>query len=198
MVFDSGAASTATADTRCSFQAVAGENYTIVTASDSKAGELFALTLEVVGTHDLLSGAFAAVGEEFAISGSNRGATAQPFENAAPHAGVGAGHSVWYRWDATFSGPFSLNTEGSGTDTVLAVYTGDSLNPGSFTAVAANDDASATQRWSRVDINAVLGTRYYIAVDTAMGGQPGGFILRGAVPAPPVIAIRVRCRILTL
>lgn len=187
VVYDSGDASAATPDTRCSFQAVAGENYRIVTASDSQAGELFALTLEVVGSHDLLSGAFTADGEEFAISGSNRGATAQPFENAAPHAGVGSGHSVWYRWDATFSGLFSLNTEGSGTDTVLAVYTGDPLNPGSFTTVAANDDVSATQRWSRVDINAVQGIRYFFAVDTAMGGQPGGFILRGAVPAPPVI-----------
>jgi subtilisin family serine protease len=198
VVFDSGAESTATADTRVNFLAEGGMPYRIVTAGNSLPGELFTLTLEVVGGNDLLSAAFMLEGEEFEIMGSNRGATAQPFENSAPHAGVGAGQSVWYRWDAPMSGPFSLNTEGSETDTVVAVYTGDPLNPQDFITVGANDDVSATLRWSRVDFEAVQGTSYYIAVDTAMGGLPGGFVLRGTTPAAPVITSQPVARAIPL
>lgn len=192
VVYDSGESSTATAETRCSFQAEAGAHYRIVTASNSTEGELFNLSLEHVAANDLLSGAFILEGQEFEITGSNRGATAQPFETTAPHAGVGAGHSVWYRWDAPVSGSFSLNTEGSDTDTVLAVYTGDPLHPEDFTTIGANDDVSGMLRWSRVDFDAVQGERYFIAIDTAMGGLPGPFILRGASPLPPVIATQPR------
>lgn len=134
-----------------------------------------------------MSRPFALAGESFETAGSNRGATAQPFEIASPHADVGAGHSVWYRWTAPFSGPFSLNTEGSETDSVVAVYTGDPLDPAGFTTIGANDDVNGLLRWSRMDFDAVEGVTYHIAVDTAMGGLPGEFVLRGARPGPPVI-----------
>ena len=173
--------------TVCRFLAKAGQHYRIVTASSSQFGEPFTLQLELVSGNDLVSSPLVLTGESFETAGSNRGATAQPFEIAAPHAGVGAGHSVWYRWTAPFSGNISLNTEGSETDTVVAVYTGDPLNPAGFTTIGANDDVNALLRWSRVDFDAVEGVTYHIAVDTAMGGLPGAFVLRGTRPGPPVI-----------
>jgi hypothetical protein len=190
MAGDSGLPPAGAVESTARFFAEAGRHYRIVTASDSPGGELFSLRLELiaVAANDLLSQALEVAGESFELAGSNRGATAQPFETAAPHAGVGAGHSVWFAWTAPFSGPFSLNTEGSDTDTVVAVYSGDPADPGSFTPVSANDDVSPTHRWSRVDVAAAAGTTYFIAVDTAMGGVPGTFILRGASPAPPSIA----------
>jgi len=188
VVYDSGMPSAGDPETVARFLAEAGKHYRIVTAGDSADGELFSLKMELIASNDLLSGAFTLEGEEFETAGSNRGATAQPFETAAPHAGVGAGHSVWFRWTAPVSGPFSLNTEGSDTDTVVAVYTGNPANPADFTTIGANDDVSGMLRWSRVDFDAVEGSSYYIAVDTAMGGVPGGFVLRGTAPAAPFIA----------
>ena len=187
VVYDSGAAPAETPFTSCNFLAESGQSYRIVTASNSALGELFSLTLELVPANDLLSRAFVLEGEAFEFTGSNRGATAQPFETQAPHAGVGAGHSLWFRWTAPFSGDFTLNTEGSATDTVLAVYTGDPSNPAGFTTIGANDDVSATLRWSRVDFTAQEGMTYHLALDSAMGGLPGAFVLRGTVPAAPVI-----------
>ena len=187
VVYDSGTASAGMPLTSCSFLAESGQPYRIVTASNSARGELFGLTLELVPANDLLSRPHLLEGEAFEFAGSNRGATAQPFETSAPHAGVGAGHSLWFRWTAPFSGEFTLNTEGSSTDTVLAVYTGDPANPAGFVSIGSNDDVSATLRWSRVNFTAEQGVSYHIALDTAMGGQPGSFILRGTAPAVPVI-----------
>lgn len=187
VVYDSGTASAGTPFTSCSFLAESGQPYRIVTASNSAQGELFGLTLELVPANDLLSRAFVLEGEAFEFAGSNRGATAQPFETAAPHAGVGAGQSLWFRWTAPFSGEFTLNTEGSATDTALAVYTGDPANPAGFVSIGSNDDVSATLRWSRVNFTAEQGVSYHIALDNAMGGQPGAFILRGTAPAAPQI-----------
>lgn len=190
IVNDTGIISGNLSGTVARFLATAGTQYRICTASNSLDGELFSLNMEIVATNDLLSRAHVIEGESFENPWSNRGATAQPFENAAPHAGVGAGHSVWFRWTAPVSGSFSLNTEGSSTDTVVAVYTGNPANPEGFTTIGANDDVNATHRWSRVDFDAVQGVSYHIAVDTAMGGVPGSFILRGAAPGPPAIIIQ--------
>lgn len=188
VVNDSGGQNQEVKQTVCRFLAKSGQHYRFVTASDSQYGEPFTLKLELVSGNDLFSQAFRLTGESFETAGSNRGATAQPFEIAAPHAGVGAGHSVWYRWTAPFSGTISFNTEGSEIDSVLAVYTGDPLDPAGFTTIGASDDVNALLRWSRVDFDTVMGVTYHIAVDTAMGGLPGTFVLRGARPAPPVIS----------
>ncbi|RZA12426.1 MAG: hypothetical protein EOP02_30290, partial [Proteobacteria bacterium] len=48
-------------------------------------------------------------------------------------------------------------------DTLLAVYTGDSVD--ALTSKASNDNVSATDLTSKVTVNVVAGTTYYIAVD---------------------------------
>jgi uncharacterized membrane protein YgcG len=100
------------------------------------------------------------------------------------HAGDLGGHSVWYSWTPSNSGPVDISTctAYASLDTVLAVYTGSTL--GGLTQVAANDDSAAPIRFpecgggnSQVSIDAVAGTTYRIAVDGA-GGVVGRFNLR--------------------
>ena len=66
----------------------------------------------------------------------------------------------------------TLDTIGSDFDTVLAIYTGNSVNALSF--VACNDGAPPTFGPSSVTFNAVAGTVYHIAVDGyfAAAGNP--------------------------
>jgi hypothetical protein len=94
----------------------------------------------------------------------SRNATREAGEPA--HAGTSGGASVWWRWVAPVSGRMLFLTEGSDFDTVLAVYTGDSLS--SLRSVASNDDVSGAL-WSRVSFEARAGTTYWIAVDGFRG-----------------------------
>ncbi len=74
------------------------------------------------------------------IPDDTTGATAEPNEPA--HAGFTATNSLWYTWTASQSGDVQFDTIGSAIDTVLAVYTGNSL--GSLTQIAANDELFPT------------------------------------------------------
>ena len=60
------------------------------------------------------------------------------------HADRTGGASVWFRWRADRTGWVRFSTEGSGFDTLLAAYLGESVN--ALRPVAANDDASAKTR----------------------------------------------------
>lgn len=85
------------------------------------------------------------------------------------HGGDPGGHSVWYKWTYSLgylSGyTFTLRNSPAPFDTLLAVYTGSSVN--ALTLVAGNDDygSTPTLRTSTVFFQAVPGTTYYIAVD---------------------------------
>src|ERR1044071_6634613 len=82
--------------------------------------------------NDRFANAQVITGSSGTVTGSNIGANN---ENGEPdHAGGPAARSIWYRWTAPTSGPYSFNTFGSSFDTVLAVYTGASV--GALTAVA--------------------------------------------------------------
>jgi hypothetical protein len=112
------------------------------------------------------------------------------------HAGVIGGSSVWYRWIAPATGQAYFDTGdpderfgnilhqavGSNYDTLLAIYTGTSLN--ALTRVASNDDRPTppippggelpptVDLTSKVAFNAVAGQEYRIAVD-GVHGQAG-------------------------
>ncbi|MEP4078015.1 choice-of-anchor D domain-containing protein [Haloferula sp.] len=106
--------------------------------------------------------------------GSNVGATK---ETGEPDHVSSGGSSVWYRWTAPYTGNATFDTVGSNFDTLLAVYTGDSvaaLNP-----VGSNDNIDGvTNQQSRVSFTAVAGTVYRIAVD---GYNDGGGAASGDV-----------------
>jgi hypothetical protein len=54
------------------------------------------------------------------------------------HAGVASETSVWWRWTAPGTGQVTIDTNGSNFDTVLAVYTGNSV--GGLTEVVSDDN----------------------------------------------------------
>jgi len=101
------------------------------------------------------------------------------------HAGYQGGKSVWWSWKAPASGLCQLDTVGSSFDTLLAVYTGTSLD--ALTLIAENDgDDSDGFIISRLQFQAVEGTTYQIAVDGYLGAAGDAVInlsLQAAVAA---------------
>lgn len=128
------------------------------------------------------------------VNGSNTGATAQYREQA--HAGNSAKRSIWYEWSPSTAGNYTIktytSTSVSSFDTVLAVYTGaddpiivrnvigaptSSLptNVGELRLQASNDNFEG-RTGSRVRFNAVVGTKYKIAID-GKNGASGNTVL---------------------
>ena len=105
-----------------------------------------------------------------ATTGSNAGASKETGE--PDHAGNRGGASLWWSWTAPAGGMVTIDTEGSGFDTVLAVYTGGSVD--ALTLVASNDDAIGFQ--SEVSFTAQEGVAYHIAVD-GYSGATGSVVL---------------------
>lgn len=95
------------------------------------------------------------------VVGLNIGASRQPGEPA--HASTPQGHSLWWSWQAPSDGPVTISTARSQFDTVLAVYTGPSLEL--LSLVAENDDINPGNEQSSVTFQAVSNTVYHIAVD---------------------------------
>ena len=103
---------------------------------------------------------------------SNVGATEEAGE--PNHAGNAGGASIWYRWTPAASGPVTIDTAGSGFNTLLGVYTGSAV--GSLTETAASDDVSGADQSSSVTFNATASTTYRIAVD-GFDGATGAVVL---------------------
>lgn len=100
-------------------------------------------------------------GREVSVEGLNKDATKET--NEPNHAGEPGGASIWYRWTAPASGRAVVSTCESSFDTLLAVYTGDSLVGLVQVPNAANNDACGLQ--SEVSFGASEGVTYRIAVD---------------------------------
>ena len=113
------------------------------------------LTLRAAApANDNFAGRLVLSGATVATSGNNVEATAEAGEPL--HWNSNGGHSLWWSWTPTVSGPVTLVTSGSEFDTILAVYTGAALN--ALTAVATNDD------------DAVLGTVISILIGRRLVG----------------------------
>jgi hypothetical protein len=111
------------------------------------------------------------------VNGSNAGATAEPGE--PDHGSNGGTRSVWYQWQAPASADVIIDTNGTQFDTVLAVYTGTSVNA-LGTPVKQNDDQAPGVFTSKVEFVATAGTIYRIAVagfNNGSGGDFGSFTL---------------------
>ena len=106
-------------------------------------------------TNQLATNALTLTGARVSTSGNNLSAAK----------GSSGGPSVWYKWTAPKSGFVSLNTSGSGFDTMLAAYTEAMVNKGS------NDNARSGVRWSQVRFQADAGTTYMIEVSGARGSS---------------------------
>jgi Fibronectin type III domain/PASTA domain/Divergent InlB B-repeat domain len=80
-------------------------------------------------------------------------------------AGAPAGASVWYQWTPAASGMATIDTGTSDFDTLLAVYTGSTVD--ALSDVASSDDAS--DQTSYVTFSATAATVYRIRVDGYAG-----------------------------
>ena len=116
---------------------------------------------------------------DFDLSAQNVGASRETDE--PQHAFNEGGASVWWSWSPAESGSVAVTTRGSSFDTLLAVYTGSSLN--ALTVVAQNDDEDELARTSRVTFEAQAGTQYHIAAD-GQNGKVGLIRMSTEQPAP--------------
>lgn len=119
-------------------------------------------------------------GTSLTVTGSNVNATKESGE--PNHGGNTGGKSVWYTWTATQNGTVTIDTIGSGFDTLLGVYTGSSV--GALTTIASNDDIASGNTASRVSFVATSGVTYQIAVD-GYGGASGAITLHLTQTAAP-------------
>ena len=69
--------------------------------------------------------------------------------------------SVWYNYTPTVDISLLFDSIGSNYDTVIAIWTG---TPGNLTLVACNDDISLFEIRSKVGLNAIANTPYFIEV----------------------------------
>jgi hypothetical protein len=152
--------------------AVAGTTYRIAVDSKGVSGGIFSIDIEGRPANDDFSAA-RVVGPGPALSGGST-LFAGKQSGEPDHAGDPGGHSVWFSWTPTQSGPVDIKTcARPGVDTLLAVYTGSAV--GALTQVAANDDVGGTalnefceaaDTDSEVTFEATVGTTYRIAVDS--------------------------------
>lgn len=94
------------------------------------------------------------------MTANNIGATSELGEPL--HAGVSNAASIWFDFQPAVSGNYSIDTSGSDINTVIAVYSGDSLTD--LVPFAANDDADTTTVASRVRVDLDAGTTYSVVV----------------------------------
>ena len=125
------------------------------------------------------------------LLGDNSAAT---FEFAEPqHGNKPGGHSLWVAWVAPTNGVATFDTHGSGFDTLMSAYT---LSPTNGTQVtqlheeSRNDDDPGFAPTSLIQIGAIAGREYEIAVD-GYKGATGAVVLNWSfLPAsspPPII-----------
>jgi hypothetical protein len=136
--------------------------------------------------NDAFANAQALAADNSTVSGTNSGATVEPGEPW--HAGSAAAHSVWYRLTTTGPAQISLNTCDADFNTVLGVYTGDSV--AFLTPVASSDDSPTCGGGpgSSVSFHYIVPATFAIAVD-GHGGDQGGFRLHVDFTPDPGYAV---------
>ncbi|HXJ73245.1 MAG TPA: lysyl oxidase family protein, partial [Candidatus Dormibacteraeota bacterium] len=95
----------------------------------------------------------------------NTDCTRDPLE-PVHYPGATGKRSLWWRWTAPTNMTAVVTTDGSGIDTVLAVYTGTAL--GNLVSLASDDDGGIDSA-SRVSFQAQAGTAYFVVVDSSNG-----------------------------
>jgi subtilisin family serine protease len=168
---------------RLDLAATAGTTYHFVVAHAQGMNGPANLTIHqgLRPANDDFSSAIELTGLEIETAGHNRAATSEMGEPA--HGGVTGDTSVWWTWTAPLAARVLITTEGSNTDTVLAVYRGDAL--GALVPVASNDNAAAATRSSALLLDAEQGVTYRIAV-TGAGGAMGDLALAIIAGVEPI------------
>jgi hypothetical protein len=145
--------------------------------------------------NDNFANAITLTGASVSASGTNVLATKEPGE--PNHGGNAGGASVWWNWTAPASANVTVNTTGSNFDTLLGIYTGNTVStltpvtpigsrPNGNTRLPASPVISVTT--SSLQFAATAGVTYRIAVD-GLNGETGTIQLsltqQGQVTAGP-------------
>ena len=101
------------------------------------------------------------------VTGSNVGATVEPGEPETE------GTSVWWTWTPTETGTILISTVGSSFDTILDVFTGETLD---HLRRIVSDDDSGGKRTSRLYFRAYAGEVFQIRVSGA-SAESGSILL---------------------
>ena len=151
-----------------------------------KKGILWFLVLAIISSvayavpgNDNFADAQLLAGTSGTVNSNNADATAET--NEPNHYGLTAAEvSVWYRWTAPSSGNYYFSTLGSDFDTVMAAYTGGTLD--ALTQIASNDQYNSDT--SQISFSATANTVYFIAVD-GYYGDVGDVTLSWGTALPP-------------
>ena len=144
----------------------------VTTRSGSAQAPGVFTVVEGVASNDSFANRTLISGDTLSVPGSNANCTRE--FNEPFHAGDAGGRSVWWSWTAPRNGVFKITTTGSDFDSLLGIYTGNGM-PG-LTQIDSNDDDWLIYPASSVEIDAVAGTAYQIAVD-GYGGAAGKILL---------------------
>lgn len=174
-------------NSRVTFNATSGTTYRIAVAGlqfpgAPGIGQKGSVQLHLnPASNDHFTNAIPLTGNTGTATGSNLGATRQTGEPS--HAATTSTNSIWYTWTATNTTSLTFDTIGSTFDTLLAIYTGNTVN--ALTPIVS-DHASAGSGASRVLLHATNGLTYRLAVDGSIGST-GTVTLNWSANAPPVI-----------
>lgn len=144
----------------------------VIESNESNNVVRILVDLSYVGTtnvpNDNFTNAIVITGPTGGFAGSNVGATKESGEPTHDALGNAGGASIWYRWTAPSNMNAVVSTEGSSIDTVLAVYTGSSVN--GLSPIVRNDDRGTNinilrDKTSLTNFPALAGVTYRIAVD---------------------------------
>ncbi|MCX8107828.1 MAG: M36 family metallopeptidase, partial [Verrucomicrobiae bacterium] len=142
--------------------------------------------------NDLFANAIKVRAEGAVLNANNRFADAALEPGEPNHAGASlVTSSLWWNWTAQSDGPVLVDTAGSKFNTLLAVYTGTSVNALKEVGSAQTKPGS---RKAYVIFNAKKGQSYKIAVASAGTNYSGAItlaIVRNGTPdlAPPVVRV---------
>jgi hypothetical protein len=153
--------------------------------------------------NDSFANRIALTGAAGTATGTTVGATKEPGEPA--HAGNPGAASTWWKWSSMADGTLTIDTAGSGFDTLLAAYTGDAVSR--LMLVTMNDNAPNLGIASRISIPMQAGTEYDIAVDGYNGAAgavvlswrfaPGASLSDAETPALPGWGVALLAGVLT-
>ena len=104
------------------------------------------------------------------------------------HAGNSASKSLWWTWNAPFSGNVLLTTAGTDFRNALGVYTGSFVT--NLTSIASHLAGAGTNT-SQVNFTASAGTIYHFAVD-GYAGATGSIVLNLSMPGLLVLSDPLR------
>ena len=137
--------------------------------------QTYALVTSSQLDNDLFSDAHSMGGLSDTTTGTNTGYTAEPDEPTC----FSNSTSAWWTWTASTSNTVTIDTLGSDFDTVLGVYTGNTL--ATLVSIGCDDDTD-TSTQSSVTFGATAGTTYHIQV-SGFAGATGNITVN--ITGPP-------------